>query len=259
MLDAFYISASSLHAHQVHVDVIANNLANVNTTGFKKSKVQFEDLMYLELASAKGLLRNPDIDNGRGMGTATASIEKVFSQGEIKSTGRNLDIAIEGNGFLELLLPDGEYAYSRTGHLQIDREGLLVNSDGYALSPSIYIPADAQEVVISSDGEISVTLPGKADPVALGRIDLAGFINPGGLSPLGDNLYRPSQASGDAFYGAPGDEGFGALAQGFLEGSNVSLIEELTNMMLAQRGYEINAKVIQAADEMLGIVNNLRR
>jgi flagellar basal-body rod protein FlgG len=239
--------------------VIANNLANVNTNGFKKSKVQFEDLMYVALASAKGQLRNPDIDNGRGMGTATASIEKVFSQGEIKSTGRDLDIAINGNGFLELLLPDGEYAYSRTGHLQIDREGLLVNSDGYALRPSIYIPTDAQEVVISSDGEISVTLPEKSDPVTLGQIDLAGFINPGGLSPLGDNLYRPSQASGDAFYGAPGDEGFGALAQGSLEGSNVSLIEELTNMMLAQRGYEINAKVIQAADEMLDIVNNLRR
>lgn len=259
MLDAFHISASSLQAHQVHVDVIANNLANANTTGFKKSKVQFEDLMYIELAAVNNRIANPDIQVGRGLGASTASIEKIFSQGETKSTDRDLDIAIQGKGFFELLLPGGEYAYSRTGHLQIDRDGLLVNADGYALSPSVYVPADAQAVIISSDGEVSAQIPDREKPVEIGRIDLAGFMNPGGLSPMGDNLYRPSHASGDAFYGAPGEEGFGALAQGFLEGSNVSMIEELTNLMLAQRGYELNAKVIQAADDMLGIVNNLRR
>jgi flagellar basal-body rod protein FlgG len=259
MLDAFHISASSLHAHQVHVDVIANNLANANTTGFKKSKVQFKDLMYAELVSANNRLANPDVDSGRGLGAATAAIEKVFSQGETKSTDRNLDIAIQGKGFFELLLPDGEYAYSRTGHLQIDRDGMLVNTDGYALSPSIYIPADAQAVLISPNGDVSAQVPDQAKPVEIGRIDLAGFMNPSGLSPMGDNLYRPSHESGDAFYGEPGDEGFGTLAQGFLEGSNVSLIEELTDLMLAQRGYGLNAKVIQAADDMMGIVNNLRR
>lgn len=259
MLDAFHIAASSMHAHQVHVDVIANNLANANTTGFKKSKVQFEDLMYVAMTSSNQRLLDPDIHDGRGLGTATASIEKVFSQGEIKGTDRNLDIAIQGNGFFELLLPDGQYAYSRTGYLQVDKDGMLVNADGYALSPAVYIPADAQKVLISASGEVSVQLPDKETPVAVGQIDLAGFMNPGGLSPMGDNLYRPSQDSGDAFYGEPGDEGFGSLAQGFLEGSNVSLIEELTNMIAAQRGYAMNAKVIQAADDMLGIVNNLRR
>lgn len=259
MLDAFHISASSLHAHQVHVDVIANNLANANTTGFKKSKVQFKDLMYAELASANSWLASPDVVSGRGLGTAAAAIEKVFSQGEAKSTDRNLDIAIQGKGFFELLLPGGEYAYSRTGHLRIDRDGMLVNADGYALSPSIYIPADAQAVLISPNGDISVQVPDQAKPVEIGRIDLADFMNPSGLSPMGDNLYRPSHESGDAFYGEPGDEGFGTLAQGFLEGSNVSLIEELTDLMLAQRGYELNAKVIQAAGDMMGIINSLRR
>ncbi len=259
MLDAFHISASSLQAHQIHVDVIANSLANANTMGFKKSKVQFEDLMYIELAAANNRLANPDIVNGRGLGASTASIEKVFSQGEAKGTDRNLDIAIQGKGFFEVLLPSGEYAYSRTGHLQIDRNGLLVNADGYALSPSVYIPADAQSVIISPDGEVHAQIPDREKPEEIGRIDRAGFMNPSGLSPMGDNLYRSSHESGDAFYGAPGEEGFGALAQGFLEGSNVSLIEELTDLMLAQRGYEMNAKVIQAADDMLGIVNNLRR
>lgn len=259
MLDSFHISASSLQAHQTHVDVIANNLANANTTGFKKGRIQFKDLIYVEMISANGRLANPDTVNGRGLGAAISSISKVFSQGEIKSTDRDLDIAIQGNGFFELLLPDGEYAYSRAGQMQIDKDGMLVNADGYALSPSIYIPADAQQVFIAPNGDVSVTLPDKPAPVEVGRIDLAAFMNPGGLSPRGDNLYQSSRESGDAFYGEPGEEGFGVLAQGFLEGSNVSLIEELTNLMLAQRGYEINAKVIQASDDILAIVNNLRR
>lgn len=259
MLDAFHISASSMHAHQVHVDVIANNLANVNTTGFKKSKVEFEDLMYTELASAQGLLTNPDIRNPMGMGTAAASIEKVFSQGEVENTDRDLDLAIQGNGFFELLLPDGEYAYTRTGHFQIDSEGMLINSDGYGVSPGIQIPADAKDVLVTADGVVLVEVPGEGAPVEVGRIELANFMNFAGLTPLGNNLYRSSQESGAAYYGEAGKEEFGALAQGFLEGSNVSMIEELTNMMMARRGYEINAKVIQVADDMLGIVNNLRR
>lgn len=259
MMNSFYISASSLQAHQTHVDVIANNLANANTTGFKKGRIQFKDLIYTEMLSANQRLATPDIVNGRGMGAAISSVNKEFSQGEAKSTNRDLDIAIQGNGFFELLLPDGEHAYTRDGKMQIDKDGMLVNADGYALSPSIYIPPDAQKVSIGANGDVSVTLPDKSVPVEIGRIDLAGFMNPSGLSPKGDNLYQPSEASGDAFYGEPGDEGFGILAQGFLEGSNVSLIEELTNLMLAQRGYEINAKVIQASDDILGIVNNLRR
>jgi flagellar basal-body rod protein FlgG len=259
MLDAFHISASSMQAHQVHVDVIANNLANANTTGFKKSKVEFEDLMYVEMNSAQSMLAKSDIQNPIGMGTAATSIEKVFSQGDVENTSRDLDFAIQGKGFFELMLPDGEYAYTRTGHFQIDSEGMLVNSDGYALSPSIQIPADAKSIQVTSDGTVLVEVSGESAPVEVGNLELAGFMNPAGLSPLGNNLYQPSQESGDAYYGDPGKEEFGSLAQGFLEGSNVSLIEELTEMMMARRGYEINAKVVQIADDILGIVNNLRK
>jgi len=259
MLNAFHISASSMQAHQNHVDVIANNLANVNTPGFKKSKVEFKDLMYVELASAQGLPVNPDIDDAMGMGTGTAAIEKVFSQGETKATDRDLDMAIQGKGFFELLMPDGDYAYTRTGNLQIDRDGMLVNTDGYPLSPAIQVPIDAQNLLITPEGSVKVQLPGEAALVEIGQIELADFMNPSGLSPLGDNLYRPSSESGNAFYNDPGEGGLGSLQQGYLEGSNVNMIEELTNMMLAQRGYEMNAKVIQAADDMLGIINNLRR
>ena len=259
MLDAFYISASSMEAHQVHVDVIANNLANANTTGFKKSKVEFEDLMYSEMNFAQRALANPDIRNPMGMGAAAASIEKIFSQGEAKGTDRDLDLAIQGKGFFEVLLPDGEYAYTRTGHLQVNKDGMLVNADGFQLSPAIEIPVDSQGVVFSADGKVLVRVSDRDQPVEIGRLELAGFTNPGGLTPMGDNLYRSSEDSGSAHYAEPGEEGFGVVAQGFLEGSNVNLIEELTTLMLAQRGYEMNAKVVQAADEMLGIINNLRR
>ncbi len=259
MFDAFHISASSMEAHQVHVDTIANNLANSNTTGFKKSKVEFEDLVYREMKALSGLRIDPDLINAVGSGAATASIEKIFSQGELKGTGRDLDLAIQGKGFFELLMPDGETAYSRTGYLLIDSDGLLVNADGYRLNPLIEIPEDASQVLVTGNGHVLAAIPGKDDPVELGRLELASFINPNGLTPLGNNLYRPSEKSGAAHYGAPGEAEFGLIEQGFLEGSNVSLIEELTGLMLAQRGYEMNAKVIRAADDMLGIVNDLRR
>lgn len=259
MLDAFHISASSMNAHQAQVDVIANNLANVNTTGFKKSKVEFEDLMYTELNSAQGLLNKPDIQNPKGMGTTVASIEKIFSQGDVKATGQDLDLAIQGRGFFELLMPDGQHAYTRTGHFQINAEGMLVNPDGYALSQAIQIPSDAKSVLVTPEGTVLVDVPGEKRPVEVGRIELANFMSPTGLTPVGDNLYRPSRESGAANYGEPGKEDFGTVAKGFLEGSNVSLIEELTDMMMAKRGYELNAKVIQVADEMLGIVNTLKR
>lgn len=258
MPDAFHISASSMHAQQTHIDVIANNLANVNTTGFKKSRVEFEDLIYRELHLNNGLLR-PDLENPLGTGSIAASIEKIFSQGETRSTERNLDVAIVGDGFLELLLPDGSYAYTRTGHLQVDEDGMLGNADGHLLSPAIHIPEDATDVVITADGEVLAEISGGPELIEIGRIELAAFTNPAGLTPLGENLYVPSDDSGSARYGDPGEEKLGTLEQGFLEGSNVNMIEELTNLMVAQRAYGMNAKVIQAADEMLGIVNNLRR
>lgn len=259
MLYAFHISASGMEAHQVNIDVIANNLSNANTTAYKKGKVEFKDLMYRDMAAAQRLMLQPDIDNPMGLGTAAASVQKIFSQGEIRNTERNLDLAIQGNGFFEVLSPEGEYLYTRTGNLQVNREGLLETSEGYLLSPSIQLPPDTEEVVITDDGIVFVQVPGQRKAVEVGRIELANFMNPSGLTPLGDNLYQTSNSSGQAFYGEPGEEAFGIVSQGFLEGSNVSFIEELTGMMLAQRGYEMNAKMIQTADEIMGIINNLRR
>jgi flagellar basal-body rod protein FlgG len=259
MLDSFHIAAAGMNAQQSQVDVISNNLANVNTTAFKKSKVDFEDLMYRELHRAGGMLASPDIGNPVGSGTAVASIAKVFTQGEIKNTERPLDLAIQGPGFLELMLADGTLAYTRTGNLQIDREGMLANSDGHLLNPAIRIPADSESLLIKPEGTVLVKLVGGDEPVEIGRLQLANFTNPAGLTPMGDNLYVPSHQSGDVFYVEPGQDGNGVLAQGFLEGSNVNLVEELTNLILAQRGYEMNAKAIQAADDMLSIVNNMRR
>lgn len=259
MMNSFHVSATSMHAHQTHVDVIANNLANVSTTGFKKSKVEFADMVYREMTqNNQGLLR-PGLLNPVGLGATAGNVEKIFTTGDFRETGRNLDIGIRGNGFLEVLMPDGDHAYTRTGFLQVDKEGMLTTTDGYSLSPSVRIPPDALDVVIAGDGTVSVLLPDSQRPVEVGYIELAGFMNPGGLTPMGNNLYKPSEESGDVFYGQPGDEQMGQIAQGFLEGSNVDMIDELTALMMAQRGYEMNAKVIQAADEMLGIVNGLRR
>lgn len=259
MFDAFHISASGMHVQQTQVDVIANNLANVNTTGFKKGKVDFQDLMYRELNAARGIISSPDIGTPLGLGSMVSSINKVFSQGDIKATEGMLDLAIQGAGFLEVSLPDGSFAYTRTGDLKIDRDGMLVNSDGYEVNPSIQVPGDTQSLSIQSDGRVLAQLEGETELIEIGRIELANFVNPSGLTPLGDNLYLSSFDSGDVFYSEPGDEGFGSLQQGFLEGSNVNLVEELSNLVLAQRGYEMNAKVIQAADEMLSIASNLRR
>ena len=259
MFESYHIESTGHHAQEVQVDTVANNLANWNTTGFKKSRVDFEDLMYRQLSAAAGLMGKPDIRNPAGIGSAVASIGKVFSQGELKTTNRDLDVAIQGGGFFELLMPDGRYAYTRTGVFQIDRDGLLVNNDGYQLTPTVQLPPDTEQVIIGAGGEVLVRVPDEAEPVELGRITLANFVNPGGLTPAGDNLYVPSRESGDVFYGDPGEADFGRLGQGLLEGSNVNMSEELTSLVLAQRGYEVNARVLQAADEMMSIINSLRR
>ena len=259
MSEAFYIAATGLHTQEVQVDTVANNLANWNTTAYKKGRVDFEDLMYRQLTAASGLIGKPDIHNPAGIGSAVASIGKVFSQGELKTTNRELDVAIQGSGFFELLMPDGRYAYTRSGIFQVDRDGLLVNSDGYQLNPSVQLPPDTQQIIIGAGGDILVRLPDELEPVEMGWITLANFVNPAGLTPAGDNLYVPSNQSGDVFYGDPGEAQFGRLGQGFLEGSNVNMSEELTSLVLAQRGYEVNARVLQAADEMMSLINNLRR
>lgn len=258
MLDAFSISATGLQSQQIHVETIANNLANVNTDGYKKSKVNFQDLVATQLGSSSlGLINNAQ--QSIGIGATAGQVDKVFTLGDPKATDRGLDVFIQGNGFLEVVMPDGEYAYTRVGSLALNNNGVLTNVDGYSLSSSVQVPSEAQQVVISADGGVSVSINGEEELIEVGQLELANFINPAGLVSIGSGMYTPADASGSASYGRPGEQGFGELRQGFLESSNVNLVEELTSLMTAQRGYEMNARVVQAADDMLSIINTLRR
>lgn len=259
MIDSLFVAASGMHAQQIQLDTIANNLANVNTTAFKKNRVEFEDLMYRDVAVVGRLPGEVDGSKRVGIGAAVSNAGKIYTQGDAKKTERALDVTIQGSGFFEVILPDTSYGYTRAGSFSVDQDGMIVNSDGYMLSPLIRVPGDAEQINISADGIVSVSLPDDSNVVEVGRIDLANFTNVGGLNPVGNNLYLPTNQSGDAIYSSAGKNGLGTLSQGYLETSNVSLVEELTNMMMAQRAYEINSKVAQASDEMLGLVNNLRR
>ncbi|WP_316369636.1 flagellar basal-body rod protein FlgG [Candidatus Thiodiazotropha sp. CDECU1] len=260
MIESLSIGASGMQAQQTQIDVIANNLANINTMGFKKSRVDFEDLMYREMArSRSSLLPTLGLAQPVGVGVGVSSTGKVFTAGEVKQTDRSLDLAIQGEGFFEVVLPDNSYAYTRNGAMRIDRDGYLATADGYRLSGSIQVPGDAEEIAIQNDGSVMAQVADQNELVEIGSLDLIRFVNAGGLNPVGDNLYLPSENSGDGYYGVPGEEGFGQVQQGYLEASNVNLVEEMTQLVLAQRAYEINSKVVQAADELLGIVNSLRR
>jgi len=259
MLDSLYISATGLMAQQLNVDAISNNLANVNTTAFKRDRVMFEDLLSREIARA-----NPLLDAGRGFAALGAGVgvsngSKLFTQGDVKKTDLPFDVAIRGQGFFEVVMPDGTRAYTRAGSLQLDRNRILGTPQGFPLRPSIQIPQDATSVTIEATGAVQVKLPDQTDPTEVGRIELSDFVNPSGLKPIGDNLFVPTDRSGDALLRRPGEDGAGTLAQGFLEGSNVKLAEEFVNLVIAQRAYEANAKAIQVADEMLSISNNMRR
>jgi flagellar basal-body rod protein FlgG len=259
VLDSLYIAATGMNAQQAGIDTISNNLANVNTPAFKKGRVGFSDLMYRELARANGLAGSADNTVRSGAGVGITGSSKLFNAGELKKTEAPLDVAIRGRGFFEVVLTDGTHAYTRAGALQLDKEGRLVTAEGHALEPSIKIPDDAASVTIESDGRVIAVVPNEAEPVEVGMLQLADFVNPAGLQPQGDNLYLATERSGDAFTGKPGEGNLGTLAQGFLESSNVKLIEEFINLIVAQRAYEVSAKAIQASDEMLGIANNLRR
>ncbi|MCU7922542.1 MAG: flagellar basal-body rod protein FlgG [Candidatus Thiodiazotropha sp. (ex Dulcina madagascariensis)] len=259
MLESMSIAATGMHAQQLTIDVVANNLANANTMGFKKSRIDFEDLVYRAAHPNKNGLINPDIMQPFGTGTALLSVGKVFDSGELKKTERSLDIALQGEGFLEVIMPDGSYGYTRAGSLKVDKDGMLTNMDGHALSSLIQMPEDTQNIIIDKDGKVFIEIVSEDDPLNVGQIELSKFVNPMELTPMGSNLYKPSDASGDALYGTAGNNGFASIEQGYLEASNVSLVEELTNLMMAQRAYELNSKVIQASDEILGIVNGLRR
>lgn len=259
MIDSLYIGATGMLAQQANVDMISNNLANVNTAGFKRGRVTFEDLLYHEVARTADTDTAPEAGQRTGVGVAISSTGKIFTQGDIKKTDAPLDIAIQGQGFFEVTLPDGNSAYTRNGHFQVNRDGYLVTADGYPLKHPIQIPPDAQEILISPNGMVSVSLPTETVPVELDQIELVNFLNPGGLSPQGNNLYTSNDLSGEAIFRNPGEAGFGQLQQGFLESSNIKLVEEMVNLIVAQRAYEVNAKIIQASDEMLGMSNNLRR
>jgi flagellar basal-body rod protein FlgG len=264
MFDALYIAATGMNAQQQNVDAVANNLANVNTVGFKKSRVSFFDLVARDAsqtaaAGVDGPLGPLDETQRVGVGVGITSISKVFDAGDIKKTDSPWDVAISGDGFLELVLPDGARAYTRGGTLKVNADGLLATSSGQALKPNIAIPDNAQSLVIAPDGKVTVQVPNQAAPIELGQLEVVRFANPAGLTAEGDNVYRSSAASGEPIMGRPGDEGLGSVRQGSLEGSNVKMVEEMVNLMVAQRAYEASVKVIQASDEMLGMVNSLRR
>ena len=262
MLRTLWIAASGMEAQTLNIDVIANNLANVNTSGFKRSRADFQDLLYETLrppgvASAAGNQVPTGIQLGQG--TRPVAVQKIFSQGDYEHTQNELDMAIEGNGFFQILQPNGEVAYTRAGAFKLDGEGQIVNSDGYFMEPAISVPTDTTNISIGTDGTISVIQAGENEPTEIGTIQLARFVNPAGLNSIGRNLYLPTSSSGDAIDGTAGEDGFGTISQGYLELSNVSVVEEMVNMIVAQRAYEINSKGIQAADEMLQMANSIKR
>jgi len=251
-----------MQAQTLNLDVISNNLANVNTSGFKKSRAEFQDLLYETLKPA-GTSSSQDSEVPTGIqighGTRPSTVLKVFTQGDMENTNNELDLAIEGDGFFQIIQPNGETAYTRDGAFKLDSDGRMVNSDGFALEPEMTIPSDAVSISVGMDGTVSVLQAGDSTPSEIGTIELARFVNPAGLISTGRNLYITSEASGDEMTGIPGEDGLGTLAQGFLDMSNVSFVEEMVNMITAQSAHETNSKSIQSADEMLQIANNLKR
>jgi flagellar basal-body rod protein FlgG len=262
MQSSMFIAATGMEAQRLNIDVISNNLANVNTTGFKRSRADFQEMMYQSLsdagaASADGTILPTGIQVG--LGVEAAAVQKIFKQGDFASTENPLDLVVEGNGFFQILTPEGEVAYTRAGAFKLDSEGNIVTSNGYAMEPAITIPANSLNITITTDGTVSVLQAGSSSPVEVGQIELAQFTNPGGLTSIGKSLFVTNESSGEATTGAPNAEGFGSLNQGFLELSNVNVVEEMVNMIVSQRAYELNSKVVQTSDEMLQLANNIKR
>jgi flagellar basal-body rod protein FlgG len=249
-------------AQELNIDNIANNLANSNTVGFKARRVEFQDLMYqnvIQPGAAAGSQTTVPSGLQLGLGTRPAANEIVQTQGDFQQTGNTYDLVIQGMGFFQIRQPSGDLAYTRDGSFQLDRNGNLVTAQGNALDPQITIPNSAQSVTVAQDGTVSYTLPGQTAAQIAGQIQLANFANPAGLNSLGGNLYQPTTASGDPVIGNPGgQEGLGTLLQGYVEGSNVSVVQEFINMIVAQRTYEANSKVVKAADDMYSEINNLQ-
>ena len=263
MIRALYSAASGMKAQQMNVDNIANNLANAGTTGYKMRRAQFQDLMYQSMVqpgSAAGQQTVVPTGLQLGLGTRAASNGIVFTQGSFSQTDNPLDMVIQGRGFFQVRQPSGDLAYTRSGTFSLNKDGNIVTSDGDPLEPQITIPPDAQTIMIATDGTVTYTLPNQTASQQAGQVTLANFQNPAGMNSLGRNLYSPTDASGDPTVGTPGgQEGLGSLLQGYVEQSNVSVVDEFINLIVAQRGYEANSKVVQAADNMYQQVNNLTR
>ncbi len=259
MLRAFSTAATGMTAQQTMVDVISNNLANINTNGFKRSQIDFQDLMYVKLRSAGSEVATSVVDpNGLeiGSGVRSASTIKVYTGGEMQNTQRPLDVAIGGDGFFQVTMPDGSTKYTRDGALGINADGALVTASGYQLEPAITIPNDTQQIDIGKDGTVNVT-NSSGTITSVGTIQLARFLNPAGLTSEGDNLLAETEASGTPITGTAGEQGMGSIQSGFLEKSNVQMVTELVNLITAQRAYEINSRAIKAGDDMLRTANNI--
>lgn len=260
MIRSLWISKTGLDAQQTQMDVIANNLSNVSTAGFKRSRAVFEDLLYQTMRQPGAQSsQQTQLPSGLQIGTGVRPVatERIFTQGNMQQTGNDKDIAIQGAGFFQVLLPDGTTAYTRDGSFQIDNQGQLVTASGFVVQPAITIPADAQSFTVARDGTVSVTQPGTANPVQIGTLQLVTFINPAGLEAKGENLYVETAASGNPNTNTPGTNGAGMLVQHYVETSNVNVVEELVNMIQTQRAYEINSKAITTSDQMLQRLSQL--
>ena len=259
MIRSLYVAKTGLEAEQTRMDVIANNLANVNTTGFKGARAVFQDLLYQNLTQPGAQSsQSTQYPSGLQLGTGVRPVatERLMTQGNLTQTGNSLDVAINGQGFFQVLKPDGTIAYTRDGTFQLNNQGQLVTSSGYLLQPTVTVPASAQTITIGNDGTVSVTLPGQAAPQQVGSLQLASFVNPTGLQSIGDNLYLQTGSSGAPNTGQPTLNGLGSVQQGYLESSNVNVVAELVDMISTQRAYEVNSKAVQASDQMLQYVNN---
>ncbi len=260
MIRSLWIAKTGMEGQQTKLDAISNNLANVGTNGFKRAGVVFEDLMYQNLrAAGSATSEQSQLPTGLqvGLGVRAAASTRNFSQGSLNNTSNGFDMAINGQGFFQVQLPDGTTGYTRDGSFQVDANGALVTNAGYAVLPGITVPANAQAFAVNAEGQISVTVPGQSTPQVLGQLQLASFINPAGLESRGGNLYAETAASGAPNAGAPNSAGLGRLMGGFLEGSNVNVVEELVSMIATQRAYELNSKAIQTSDQMLQRLSQL--
>jgi len=259
---ALSIAATGMQAQQTNVEVISHNIANMNTTGYKRQRAEFQDMLYQNMerpgatSSASGNILPLGIQIG--VGVRTDAIGRITEQGNIAQTGNPYDLAISGRGYIQVNLPSGQTAYTRAGNLAVNADGAIVTTDGYAIEPAITIPQEAISVQISRDGVVEVTLQDQTDPQQVGQIELAAFINPAGLEAIGDNLFLETPASGSANVDTPGSAGMGTLMQGYTETSNVNAVEEISSLIVAQRAYEMNARIITAADEMLQTTTQLR-